>query len=211
MSTPIQHPVRCTWPGIADPIYAAYHDTEWGVPHADERRLFEKLILEGFQGGLSWLTVLKKRNAFQAAFDGFDPERMAHFGDREIERLMANVGIIRNRAKIVGAIASARAYLALREETTLAALIWGTIGGRPLAEAPSQPRPTQSPHSQQLSRLLKSHGFCFVGPTTVYAFMQSVGMVNDHAPSCHRYAPCLELQLGFRYEPELSPAAGLHP
>jgi DNA-3-methyladenine glycosylase I len=182
---------RCTWPGIADAAYAAYHDTEWGVPHADERRLFEKLILEGFQGGLSWLTILRKREAFRAAFHGFDAERMARYDARDVARLMADRGIVRNQLKIEGAVASAQAYLALREETTLGDFLWGfaDVVGVSSYQAHGDV-PSQTAASQRMAKGLKARGFKFVGPTTAYAFMQSVGMVNDHLAGCHRRGPC---------------------
>jgi DNA-3-methyladenine glycosylase I len=191
--------VRCTWPGLSDPVYAAYHDTEWGVPHADETRLFEKLILEGFQAGLSWLTILKKRETFRAAFDGFDPEKMARYTERDVARLMNNPGIVRNRLKIEAAISSAQAYNRLRDETTLAALMWSLVGP-PVANAYARHGdvPAQTADSLKLSKALKKRGFRFVGPTTMYAFMQSAGMVNDHLTSCHRYQPCRELQRRFK-------------
>ncbi len=190
--------VRCTWPGLSDPVYAAYHDTEWGVPHADETRLFEKLILEGFQAGLSWLTILKKRENFRAAFDRFDPEKIASYGERDVARLMNDPGIVRNRLKIEAAIGSAQAYTKLREETTLGALVWSLVG-IPVSNAYMQHGevPAQTAHSLKLSKVLKKRGFRFVGPTTMYAFMQSAGMVNDHLTSCHRHGPCRELQQRF--------------
>lgn len=193
--------VRCQWPGIEDSAYARYHDEEWGVPQGDDRALFEKLMLEGFQAGLSWLTILRKRETFRLAFDGFEPEAIARYGARDIERLMADAGIVRNRAKIEATIGNARAYLQLRETTSLGALLWG------IARADSAaPRTTliehadavaQTPTSRAMSKILKAAGFRFVGPTTVYAFMQSVGMVNDHLASCHRHAPCARLQDAF--------------
>lgn len=190
---------RCAWPGLSEPLYAAYHDTEWGVPHADETRLFEKLLLEGFQAGLSWLTILKKRESFRAAFDGFNPEKIARYTARDVARLMADPGIVRNRLKVEGAILSAQAYLKLREETTLAAFIWG-ITGDPVANRYTAHGevPPQTEGSARLSKALKARGFRFVGPTTMYAFMQSAGMVNDHLTLCHRYQPCRQLQLGFQ-------------
>lgn len=192
--------VRCAWPGLSDPIYAEYHDTEWGVPHADETRMFEKLILEGFQSGLSWLTILRKRNHFRAAFEGFDAEKMARYGDRDVTRLMGDAGIVRNRLKVEGAILSARAYLKLREETTLSDLLWGYAieaprGGE--AHGSHAAVPSQTAVSAAMSKDLKKRGFRFVGPTTMYAFMQSMGMVNDHLAGCHRHGPCAKLQGAF--------------
>jgi DNA-3-methyladenine glycosylase I len=193
-------PVRCPWTGIADPIYERYHDEEWGVPHADDLRLFEKLVLEGFQSGLSWLTILKKRDNFRRAFDGFDVERIARYGARDRTRLMGDAGIVRNRAKIDATIDNAKAYLKLRERTTFAAFLYGFLEEGPIAHrarAMSDLLP-ETPESKRISKALKAEGFRFVGPTTVYAFMQSVGMVNDHLVSCHRHAPCAKLQRAFR-------------
>lgn len=194
----VAEPVRCAWPGLSDPLYAAYHDEEWGVPHADETRLFEKLILEGFQAGLSWLTILRKREAFRSAFEGFDAERVACFGPRDVARLMADAGIVRNRLKVEGAILSAQAYLALREETTLARFVWSACeAGSPNAYRNHGDIPALTPASVRLSKALKARGFRFVGPTTMYAFMQATGMVNDHLATCHRHGPCARLQRTF--------------
>ena len=195
-------PTRCPWAGSGDALYANYHDTEWGVPHADERRLFEKLVLEGFQAGLSWITILRKREAFRAAFHGFDPERIARYTGKDVERLMANPGIVRNRAKIEAAVASAQAYLALAEVTTLSAVLWEAVGGKPVIHRFADVReiPAETEASRRLSKALKARGFKFVGPTTMYAFMQSTGMVNDHLASCHRHAPCAALQRAFKIQ-----------
>lgn len=187
--------VRCAWPGLSDPIYAHYHDTEWGVPHADDQRLFEKLILEGFQAGLSWLTILRKRETFRQAFHGFDAEAMARYGEKDVVRLMGDAGIIRNRLKIEGVILSARAYLAVQERTTLSKFVWdhlpdGAVTNSYLRHGDV---PAVTDVSKTLSKSLKSEGFRFVGPTTMYAFMQSVGMVNDHLTTCHRHGPCQQL------------------
>jgi DNA-3-methyladenine glycosylase I len=199
MTYPALEPTRCAWPGLADPLYVAYHDTEWGVPHSDETRLFEKLVLEGFQAGLSWLTILRKREAFRAAFHGFDPARVARYDDRDVARLMADTGIVRHRGKIEAAIASARAYLALREEVTLAAFLWRQMPAGPVVNSYARHGdvPPVTEVSQRLSKALKARGFKFVGPTTMYAFMQSSGMVNDHLTGCHRHAPCAALQRAF--------------
>jgi len=193
-----RHPdgrLRCWWCG-QDPVYVAYHDQEWGRPVHDERRLYEKLCLEGFQAGLSWLTILRKRPAFRAAFAGFDPEVVATFGEREVERLLADASIVRSRAKIQATIGNARALLRLRESGTgLDTLVWrfapsagrGGYG----ASAPGQrPRskdeiPAVTEASTALARELKSQGFRFVGPTTAYAFMQAMGLVDDHLEGCH--------------------------
>jgi DNA-3-methyladenine glycosylase I len=198
VSPPLDLP-RCTWPGLGDPLYAHYHDTEWGVPHADEQRLFEKLLLEGFQAGLSWLTILKKRENFRSAFDGFDAEKVARYGQADIARLMADPGIIRHRLKIEGAIFSAQAYLALREHQTLGELLWTNLGDRPVTNYTRLHNdvPAVTEVSTRLSKMLKKRGFRFVGPTTMYAFMQSVGMINDHLISCHRHQACSRLQDAF--------------
>jgi DNA-3-methyladenine glycosylase I len=199
-------PKRCDWPGLAgDALYQAYHDAEWGVPVHDDRRLFEKLILEGFQSGLSWLTILRKREAFRQAFDQFDPERVARYGEADVARLLADAGIVRSRAKIEAAIGNAHAYLALREATgtdaPLAALLWGLMPARPDDQGSGVTGyerhgdvPSLTPVSTEMAKVLKSRGFRFVGPTTAYAFMQSVGMVNDHLVTCHRHGPCAALQ-----------------
>jgi DNA-3-methyladenine glycosylase I len=177
---------RCPW-AVAPPVYAHYHDTEWGVPLHGEAALFERITLEAFQSGLSWLTILRKREAFRAAFASFDPEAVAAFSDADIERLMADAGIVRNRRKIEATIANARATLALREAGGLDALVWSH---RP-AVAPPAPRtiadvPAVTPESTALAKALKARGFVFFGPTTAYALMQAVGMVDDHLPGCHR-------------------------
>jgi len=193
-------PERCPWAGIGDPVYARYHDEEWGVPHADDVRLFEKLVLEGFQSGLSWLTILKKRDNFRLAFDGFDAERIARYGTRDRARLMGDAGIVRNRAKIDATIDNAKAYLKLRERASLAAFLWSFLEDGPIqnkARSMSDLAPAID-ESKRISKALKAEGFRFVGPTTVYAFMQSVGMVNDHLVSCHRHTPCAKLQRSFK-------------
>ncbi len=192
--------LRCPWVGIADAEYQRYHDEEWGIPHADDRRLFEKLVLEGFQSGLSWLTILRKRPAFRAAFADFDAARIAHYGDADKARLMADTGIVRNRLKIEATIDNARAYLKLRERTTLAAFLWGFLDGRPVIHQRRQfsDVPAETELSRQISKALKKEGFRFVGPTTMYAFMQSSGFVNDHLVECHRHAACAALQRKFR-------------
>jgi DNA-3-methyladenine glycosylase I len=192
--------VRCPWGGIADPEYTRYHDEEWGVPLRDDRRLFEKLVLEGFQSGLSWLTILKKRDNFRAAFDDFDAEKIARYDAGKIARLMADAGIVRNRLKIEATIANARAYLGLRERQPLARFVWAFVDGRPIIHkrVSFSEVPPDTDISKRLSKALKAEGFRFVGPTTVYAFMQSTGMVNDHLVSCHRHGPCAALQRSFR-------------
>jgi DNA-3-methyladenine glycosylase I len=182
---------RCQWCAGSD-IYRAYHDEEWGRPVADDRRLYEKLCLEGFQSGLSWLTILRKRPAFRAGFADFDAEQVARFDERDVERLLADAGIVRHRAKILSAINNARRVLALREEAgSLAAFVWRFEPGaasRPKAfDWESLRKMVDSPESHALAKELKRRGFSFVGPTTLYAFMQAVGMVNDHVAGCvHR-------------------------
>jgi DNA-3-methyladenine glycosylase I len=185
---------RCPWPGT-DPLYVAYHDQEWGVPEWDDRALFEKLILDGFQAGLAWITILRKRPAFRAAFDGFDPEAIARYDEPKVATLMADAGIVRNRAKIEGTIAGARAWLALREGPGFARHLWGFLDGRPLQNAfrRMDELPVESPVSQRISKDLKARGFNFCGPTIIYAFLQAVGMVNDHLVGCARHAECAAL------------------
>ena len=180
---------RCTW-CAATPAYRAYHDDEWGYPVTDERRLFEKLCLEGFQAGLSWLTILNKREAFRAAFAGFDAERVARFGDADVERLLGDAGIVRHRGKIESAIGNARRLLDLREEFgSLAAWAWRfepKAAARPKRLTLAALRTlSASAESQAMSRELKRRGWTFVGPTTLYAFMQAMGLVNDHLEGCH--------------------------
>lgn len=194
-------PRRCPWPGIADPEYARYHDEEWGVPLADDRALFEKLVLEGFQAGLSWLTILRKRENFRRAFHGFQADRIARYTAKDITRLMDDPGIVRNRLKIEATIANARAFLDLQESDGLAAFMWRIAQDERPSRAPA-PRtfsdvPGETAASRRLSKALKTEGFRFVGPTTVYALMQSAGMVNDHLASCHRRAACAALQKCF--------------
>jgi DNA-3-methyladenine glycosylase I len=191
--------VRCPWASIADAAYTRYHDEEWGVPNADDRALFEKLILEGFQAGLSWLTILRKRDNFRRAFDGFDPAKIARYGATDVARLMADPGIVRNRLKIEAALDNAKALLALTERQSLASFLWGFLDDRPIVNHHSALTqvPPQTKLSQRISKALKANGFRFVGPTTVYAFMQAVGMVNDHLVSCHRHAACARLQRHF--------------
>ena len=186
---------RCPWPK-QDPLYLAYHDEEWGVPEYDDRALYEKLILDGFQAGLAWITILRKRENFRQAFDGFAPETIARYPKRKIERLMQDAGIVRNRAKIEGAVVSARAYLDIMERGPgFANLLWGHLDGRPRQNKYRSigQVPTETELSRQISKDLAQRGFKFVGPTIVYAFMQAVGMVNDHLVSCHRHEACAKL------------------
>jgi len=186
---------RCPWPGT-DPLYIAYHDEEWGVPERDDRALYEKLVLDGFQAGLSWITILRKREAFRSAFDGFDPERIARSTNKKVEALMRDEGIVRNRAKIEGAIASARAWLQMMEQGAgFGAYLWGFVDGGPIVNRyrAITEVPTETELSRAIAKDLKSRGFKFCGPTIVYAFMQATGMVNDHLTSCHRHAACARL------------------
>lgn len=196
--SPLLHPDglhRCPWPGH-DPLYVAYHDEEWGTPEYDDRALYEKLVLDGFQAGLSWITILRKRENFRRAFDGFDPEKIARYDARKVARLMRDEGIVRNRAKIEGAIASARAYLAVMDKGPgFSRLLWDFVDGRPkvnrfrsIAEIPAE-----TEVSRRMSKELAARGFKFCGPTIVYAFMQAVGMVNDHLVKCHRHAALAHL------------------
>ncbi len=186
---------RCPWPG-RDPVYLAYHDEEWGVPEYDDRALFEKLILDGFQAGLSWITILRKRENFRRAFSKFDPEKIARYTPNKVERLMQDAGIIRNRAKIEGTLSSARAYLKIMSEGPgFADLLWDRLDGRPLQNRfkTTKQVPAATDLSLAISKDLVGRGFKFVGPTIVYAFMQAVGMVNDHLVICHRHAACARL------------------
>ncbi len=181
---------RCPWCGT-DPLYMAYHDTEWGVPERDDRALFEKLVLDGFQAGLAWITILRKRDHFRRAFDGFEPEIIAGYDAAKQAALMQDAGIVRNRAKIEGAVLSARAYLALRDQgVSFSDLMWSAVDGEVQVNRPRGPGdiPAQTAASQALSKRLKAAGFKFCGPTIVYAAMQACGLVNDHMEGCH----CLE-------------------
>ncbi len=182
---------RCDWCGT-DPVYVDYHDTEWGVPENDGRALWEKLILDGFQAGLSWITILKKRDNFREAFDGFDPERVARFTDRDVERLLGNAGIIRSRSKIVATIGNARAYLEMEERgEAFAPFLWSFVDGAPVQNRfeTMDDVPTDTPASHAMSKALKKRGFKFCGPVIVYAFMQATGLVNDHLTGCPRHEP----------------------
>jgi DNA-3-methyladenine glycosylase I len=186
---------RCPWPGT-DSLYIAYHDEEWGVPERDDRALYEKFVLDGFQAGLSWITILRKREAFRTAFDGFAPERVARYNKRKVEALMKDTGIVRNRMKIEGAIDSARAWLKMKETGTgFGALLWDLVGGRPIVNRYKSISeiPAETDLSRLISKELKARGFKFCGPTIVYAFMQATGMVNDHLITCPRHAACVRL------------------
>lgn len=176
---------RCTWCGT-DPIYVAYHDSEWGVPEYDSRALFEKLQLDGFQAGLSWITILRKREAFRKAFDDFDPVKMARYKPAKLERLMNDAGIVRNRLKIEASVSNAQAYLAMPD---FSAYLWNFMDGRPLQNKLRSMKdvPALTPLAEKISKDMKKRGFRFVGPTIVYAFMQACGLVNDHMIDCHRH------------------------
>jgi DNA-3-methyladenine glycosylase I len=181
--------IRCAWSGT-DPLYVSYHDEEWGVPVKDDRRLFEFLVLEGAQAGLSWITILRKRDAYRKAFGGFDPEHVARYGARDVTRLLGNEGIVRNRMKIESAIKNARAFLKVQQEHgSFSKYQWGFVDGRPVVNRYRSMKeiPPRSPVSDALSKDLKSRGFSFVGSTIIYAHMQAVGMVNDHLVSCFRH------------------------
>jgi DNA-3-methyladenine glycosylase I len=185
---------RCPWPG-EDPLYVAYHDEEWGVPEYDDRALFEKLVLDGFQAGLSWITILRKRPAFRAAFDGFEPKKIVRWTDEKKDALMQDAGIVRNRAKIEATQALARIYLDLMEKEGFARRLWSFVDGAPLQnERRSLSEvPAETAVSQALAKDLRARGGNFVGPTIVYAFMQATGMVNDHLVDCWRCEACRKL------------------
>ncbi|MGB6086423.1 DNA-3-methyladenine glycosylase I [Parvibaculum sp.] len=192
MATDIQ---RCPWPG-EDPLYIAYHDEEWGVPEYDDRALFEKLILDGFQAGLSWITILRKRESFREAFDGFEPEVIARYKPAKVEKLLQNPGIIRHRGKIEATIGNAKAYLAMMERgERFSDFLWDFTDGVPVQNKWKQLSqvPAETPMSIAMSKELKKRGFKFCGPTIVYAFAQAVGIVNDHLVTCHRHKTCSAL------------------
>ena len=187
---------RCAWCGTTDPLYIRYHDEEWGVPEYDDQRLFAKLILDGAQAGLSWITILRKREAYWQAFDNFDPALIARYDEAKVEELMGNAGIVRNRLKINAAIKNARGYLEIMEtEGSFSDYLWQFVDGRPIQNEwkTMAELPAQTALSTAMSKALKKRGFSFVGPTIVYAFMQAVGMVNDHTVTCFRYAECQAL------------------
>jgi DNA-3-methyladenine glycosylase I len=182
-------PRRCGWCG-SDPLYVRYHDREWGVPEWDEKRLFAKLILDGAQAGLSWITILRKQPNYERAFDGLDPEKMARYDDEKIERLLQDPGIVRNRLKVESAVANARAFVELKERgIDFSDWLWRFAGGRPIQNRWRElsKLPAKTPESEAMSRELRACGFRFVGPTICYAFMQAVGMVNDHLIECFRH------------------------
>jgi len=187
--------IRCPWPR-EDALYRAYHDQEWGVPEYDDRALYEKLILDGFQAGLSWITILRKRDNFRRAFDGFAPEKIARYTPKKVERLMQDAGIVRNRMKIEGTVRSARAYLDIMEKGPgFSRLLWDFMGGKPKVNRfrSTSQVPAETELSRKISKELAGRGFKFVGPTIVYAFMQATGMVNDHVVTCHRHATLAKL------------------
>ncbi len=196
----VAHPdgkFRCPWPGT-DPFYVAYHDTDWGVPEFDDRALFEKLVLDGFQAGLSWITILRKRERFREVFDNFEAERIVRYDRAKLEALMGDAGIVRNRMKIEGTVASARVYLDLMEKGGFANHLWGYLDGRPIQNRfeAMEDVPAATPLAERISKDLKKRGFTFCGPTIVYAFMQAVGMVNDHLVGCFRHEECAALARG---------------
>jgi DNA-3-methyladenine glycosylase I len=199
MSKAILHPDgkhRCTWPDPANTLYVAYHDKEWGVPEYDDRALYEKLVLDGFQAGLSWITILRKRDNFRKAFDDFEPQKIARYTPKKIERLMNDAGIVRNRSKIEGAVASAKVWLDVMEKGPgFSALLWDFLDGKPKTNTfkTSKQIPAETPVSKAMSKELAARGMKFVGPTIVYAFMQAVGMVNDHLVTCYRHDECVKL------------------
>jgi DNA-3-methyladenine glycosylase I len=181
--------IRCGW-SVSDPLYIAYHDEEWGTPSHDDRHLFEMLVLEGAQAGLSWITILRKRKAYKKAFDNFTPEKVAGYTANKVAKLLADPGIVRNRAKIAAAIGNAQAFLKVREEFgSFDKYIWQFVGGKPKINTWKRlgTIPAETKESQAMSKDLKARGFRFVGPTICYAFMQAVGMVNDHVTDCFRY------------------------
>ncbi|TKA95514.1 DNA-3-methyladenine glycosylase I [Cereibacter changlensis] len=176
---------RCAWCGT-DPLYVAYHDDEWGVPEWDSRALWEKLVLDGFQAGLAWITILRKREAFRAAFAGFDPAVVATWGEPEVQRLLADPGIVRHRGKIEATIGNAQAYLRIEERGSFSDFLWQHVGSHPVQNRfTGGDIPTETPEARAMSKALKAEGFKFCGPTIVYAFMQATGMVNDHVVTCH--------------------------
>ena len=185
---------RCDWCGD-DPIYQAYHDTEWGVPEWDGRALWEKLVLDGFQAGLSWITILRKRDAFRKAFDRFDPARVANFTEADVLRLLDNPSIVRHRGKIESAIKGAQVFLEMGGAQAFSSYCWNWVDGRPIQNTwkTKAQVPAQTPLSTAFSKDLKKRGFNFCGPTIVYAWMQATGMVNDHQTDCHRYNACAVL------------------
>lgn len=186
---------RCDWCG-SDPIYVAYHDTEWGVPDFDSRALWEKLILDGFQAGLAWITILRKRDAFREAFQGFDPNVIAEWGAPEVDRLLGNPGIVRHRGKIEATIKNARAWQEIEARAGFDTFLWNYVDGAPIVNhfKTMQEVPAATPLSTQLSKDLKKAGFTFCGPTIVYAFLQATGLVNDHLTTCFRHGEVMRAE-----------------
>ena len=191
---------RCGWEG-SDPIYVAYHDAEWGVPKHDSRDLWEKLVLDGFQAGLSWITILKKRENFRRAFAGFDPDIIAQWGEDDVQRLLGDAGIIRHRGKIEAAINNARVWQRIEADTGFAAFLWRYVDGTPIENTWTglDQVPASTPLSERLSKDLKKAGFKFCGPTIVYAFMQAAGLVNDHLVTCHRHGELAQAARGGQF------------
>jgi DNA-3-methyladenine glycosylase I len=183
--------MRCPWPGV-DPLYVAYHDEEWGVPEYDDHAMFEKLVLDGFQAGLSWITILRKRPAFRQAFDGFDPKKIVRWSDKKKDALMQDAGIIRNRAKIEATVALARIVLDFSDKGGFARHLWSFVDGRPIDNARRSFKdvPAETDVSRTIAKDLRARGGNFVGPTIVYAFMQATGIVNDHLVDCCRHEAC---------------------
>ncbi len=194
MTAPAPNVCRCPWAG-RDALYIRYHDEEWGIPKTRGIEIFEKMILEGFQSGLSWITILRKREAFREAFDGFDPAKIAYYGDAKVAGLLSNAGIVRHRGKIEAAVANGRAYLALAEKQSLSAFLWGFVNGEAIQNrfASMADVPPETPLSRAIAKELKARGFRFVGPATTYSLMQACGLVNDHLVSCYRHDACAAL------------------
>ena len=188
---------RCGWVPPTDPLYTHYHDTEWGRPIRDSKALFSKLIQDGQQAGLAWVTILRKREEMLRAYDGFDPDKLIHFTDKDRERLLSNAGIIRSKLKVNAAITNAQIFVKMRDEDGIdfSDYLWDFVGGRPIQNSweDFKDAPVDSPESLTMSKDLKKRGFKFVGPVILYAFMQAVGMINDHAVGCHAYEPCKAL------------------
>ena len=188
---------RCGWAPATDPLYTHYHDTEWGRPIRDSKSLFSKLIQDGQQAGLAWITILRKREEMLRAYDGFDPDKVAHYTDKDRERLLSNAGIIRSKLKVNAAITNAKVYVKMRDEEGIdfSDYLWGFVGGTTIQNAwkDFKDAPVDSPESITMSKDMKKRGFKFVGPVILYAFMQAVGMINDHSTDCHAYEPCKSL------------------
>jgi DNA-3-methyladenine glycosylase I len=196
MAKPPGEKPRCSWPKPSNALYVHYHDTEWGVPEYDSRALYEKLILDGAQAGLSWETILNKRESYRAAYQGFEPARIARWGERESARLLADAGIVRNRLKVAASITNAKAYLQLeKEEGSFSRWLWAFVDYKPVQNAhkPGSKLVASTPLSDRVSKELQRRGFKFVGTTIVYAYMQAVGMVNDHVTDCFRHEACAKL------------------